>query len=172
MTGNLARATELFKQCLPQNERIVITLSGDILSDCLKKFAERGKYEIKVTSKADPSRIFYTGTFENGQVFCQRNPSTPQSDTLTGTQSNDLLDGKAGDDNIVGGDGNDKLIGGDGNDKMFGGNGKDLLIAGNGNDELTGGPDSDIFRCGPGNDKITDFSTVQRDLKATDCEQF
>ena len=174
MTGSLIFANQLFNRCLPQNEPIVIIVSGDINSDCLKK-TSTGTYKIEVQPEIDRPgvNVEYVGTFDNGDINCQRNPTPIGSGACeTGTNKIDNLVGTLANDCITGGGGNDRLSGGDSNDKLNGGDGKDLLIGGDGDDELTGGKGADIFLCGAGNDKITDFKASEGDKKTNDCEHF
>lgn len=86
-----------------------------------------------------------------------------EGENFVGSNQNDCVDGKGG---------YDKIIRYRGNDRLLDGEGKDLVDEGIGNDELTGAPGPDTFQCGPGIDKLTDFSTAQKDNKGPDCEQF
>ena len=148
-------------------------MTGDINSDCLKK-SSTGTYNIEVQSEFDRPEVnvLYVGSFEGGDIYCQRSPTpTSSSGCETGTNKIDTLIGTTANDCITGRGGNDRLTGRDGNDKLNGGDGKDLLIGGDGNDELTGGKGADLFQCGAGNDKITDFTPSEGDKKTNDCEQ-
>lgn len=174
-TGSNIRPDPAFVQCLPPGfPDAKITISGDILSDCVSRTGVPARLQIKVeviNPRTGTGTVFYTGDFE-GKVDCNRIPTSTSSACQTGASQNDNLVGTAGNDCIVGNSGEDKLLGGAGNDKLNGGEGKDTLMGGDGNDELTGGPGADTFSCGPGTDKITDFNPAEGDKKTSDCEIF
>ncbi|WP_428527763.1 peroxidase family protein [Roseibium sp.] len=87
-----------------------------------------------------------------------------ERDLILGNRGNDVLDGAGGDDQLEGQDGNDVLFGQAGNDLLYGGDGNDVLVGGTGNDTLNGGRGSDafVFDGAFGSDKVTDFSTSNR----------
>ena len=173
-TGNQIRPDSAFVDCLPPGfPDAKITITGNILSDCLKAVSVPGSFEIKVAApnQSPASRLFFTGHFE-GKVDCNRIPTSTSSGCQTGASQNDNLIGTSGNDCINGNSGNDNLLGGEGNDKLNGGAGQDALNGGPGNDELTGGPGPDKFLCGPGTDKITDFKPLEGDKKTSHCEIF
>jgi hypothetical protein len=172
MVGKLITSNDAFRKCLPKGESIIITLTGAIISDCLKK-ADPGRFVIRVASEINPTggRIWYTGVFE-GDAFCSRTPSPTSGQCQNGASQSDNLVGTTGNDCLVGNSGDDRLLGGAGNDRLNGGEGKDTLMGGDGNDELTGGPGPDTFSCGSGTDKITDYKPAEGDKKTGDCEVF
>ena len=95
MTGILFQANNLFNRCIPPNEPIDIRVTGDINSDCLKK-SSTGTYNIEVQSEFDRPgvNVLYVGSFEGGDIYCQRSPTpTSSSGCETGTNKIDTLVG-------------------------------------------------------------------------------
>jgi RTX calcium-binding nonapeptide repeat (4 copies) len=151
MEGVLFGADNSFNRCIPLNEPIVIRVSGDIDSHCLKKTsAATFNIEVQPGNDRPGVNIQFVGAFESSEVYCQRNPTpTGSSICQTGANGDDNLVGTSGNDCINGNRGSDTLIAGEGNDKMNGGDGQDRLMGGAGNDELTGGPGPDTFSVVP-----------------------
>ena len=112
-----------------------------------------------VESKTSASTLMVKDSPIQGEI----KTGDAKNNTIIGTNKNDLLLGLAGRDTLNGGADNDTLNGGDGNDSLIGGLGFDELTGGAGADKFVFSALADASFSKTKMDKITDFSSVEKD---------
>ncbi|MBN1839165.1 MAG: DUF2974 domain-containing protein [Campylobacterales bacterium] len=121
--------TLLFGKNITKDD-LIVQYDGNDLIITLKDSSQSDSITLKDWYTKE-NRIEYF-EFADGTLLDEENildlMTTPEADSIQGTENDNTLEGTEGDDILIGNKGNDTLEGGEGNDLLMGGDGYDTYI--------------------------------------------